>query len=67
MKDIQRLFLPALACISVLSIPTGCSTAGVEARQESISEVQSNILSNREARIQARDERMRASRDVWMQ
>lgn len=46
---------------------TSCSPARVAARQEKISSVQSGILTNRATRIQARDDRMNASRAVWMQ
>ena len=46
---------------------TACSQSGVAARQQAISSAQGNVLSNRATRIQARDDRMNASRAVWMQ
>ena len=46
---------------------TACSNSGVAARQQSINSAQSGVLENRATRIQARDERMNASRAVWMQ
>gem|GEM_PF-3501487 len=46
---------------------TACSQSGVAARQQSINSAQSGVLGNRATRIQARDERMNASRAVWMQ
>lgn len=46
---------------------TACSQSGVAARQNSINSVQSGVLANRSTRIQARDDRMNASREVWMQ
>jgi hypothetical protein len=46
---------------------TGCSPSRVAARQEAISSAQSGVLENRATRIQARDDRMNASRAVWMQ
>ncbi|MEI8312329.1 MAG: hypothetical protein WCH98_16370 [Verrucomicrobiota bacterium] len=46
---------------------TSCSQADVAARQQAISSAQGNVLSNRATRLQARDERMWAARDVWMQ
>jgi len=46
---------------------TACSNSGVAARQQAINSAQGNVLDNRATRIQARDERMNASRDVWMQ
>ena len=46
---------------------TACSQSGVAARQQSINSAQAGVLDNRATRIQARDERMNASRAVWMQ
>jgi hypothetical protein len=46
---------------------TACSQSGVAARQQAISSAQGSVLSNRATRIQARDQRMWAARDVWMQ
>ncbi|MEI6071510.1 MAG: hypothetical protein WCS31_06940 [Verrucomicrobiae bacterium] len=46
---------------------TACSPSGVAARQQSINSAQSGVLENRATRLQARDERMNASRAVWMQ
>ena len=46
---------------------TACSQSGVAARQQSINSAQAGILENRATRIQARDDRMNASRAVWMQ
>lgn len=53
----------------VLSVApfTACSQSDVAARQQSLNSAQSGILENRSTRIQARDERMNASREVWMQ
>jgi hypothetical protein len=46
---------------------TACSQSGVASRQQAINSAQAGALDNRATRIQARDERMNASRDVWMQ
>ena len=46
---------------------TACSNSGVASRQQAINSVQGDVLDNRSTRIQARDERMNASRAVWMQ
>jgi len=46
---------------------TACSQTDVAARQQAISSAQGNVLANRATRLQARDERMWAARDVWMQ
>lgn len=53
----------------VLSVApfNACSQSGVAARQNAITSVQSGVLANRATRIQARDDRMNASREVWMQ
>jgi hypothetical protein len=47
-----------------LGFGSGCS---VRERQEAITDVHNQVLDNRAARIQARDERMSNSRDVWFQ
>ena len=46
---------------------TACSNSGVASRQQAINSAQGNVLDNRATRIQARDDRMNASRAVWMQ
>ncbi len=46
---------------------TACSQSGVAARQQSLNSAQGSVLDNRATRIQARDDRMNASRAVWMQ
>jgi len=46
---------------------TACSQSGVASRQQAITSAQGSALDNRSTRIQARDDRMNASRAVWMQ
>lgn len=59
--------LALLLLVLSVSAFTACSQSGVAARQNSINSVQSEVLANRSTRIQARDDRMNASREVWMQ
>jgi len=58
-----------LLLVLILSLApfTACSQSRVASRQQAISSAQAGILNNRSTRIQARDERMNASREVWMQ
>lgn len=55
--------------VLILSVApfTACSQSGVASRQQAINSAQSGVLNNRSTRIQARDERMNAAREVWMQ
>ncbi len=71
-NDRMNPFLPRpvvtiLLTMLALSALPGCSNSGVAERQESISNTQDRILENRATRIQARDERMTRSREVWLQ
>lgn len=67
MKPPARIIAVCLfAMLCVLLFPA-CTTADVAARQGAINSAQSDILDRRAARIQARDERMNASRQVWFQ
>jgi hypothetical protein len=54
----------ALLILSVAPF-TACSQSGVASRQQAIHSAQSGVLNNRSTRIQARNERMNASREVW--
>jgi len=57
---------PAILLLLVLSAAfPSCSNSNVVARQQAINSAQSNVLNNRSARIQSRDERMWAAREVW--
>ncbi|MFZ4777441.1 MAG: hypothetical protein ACOYM3_18900 [Terrimicrobiaceae bacterium] len=60
MKPLAILLLLALSA----AFPA-CSNSAVAGRQQAINSAQSNVLTNRSTRIQARDERMWAARDVW--
>jgi len=62
MKRLALLFL----VLSTALFPA-CSPSGVASRQQAINSAQTGVLNNRSTRIQARDERMNASREVWMQ
>lgn len=67
MKPPARMISACLfAMLCVLLFPS-CTTADVKRRQAAINSAQSDILDRRAARIQARDERMNASRQVWFQ
>jgi hypothetical protein len=58
----------AIVLVGVISFPcVGCSNEKVQARQQAISGAQSDVLNNRSTRIQARDERMWAAREVWFE
>ncbi|TSA30876.1 MAG: hypothetical protein D4R65_12295 [Verrucomicrobiaceae bacterium] len=58
----------AILILVLTAVPfTGCSPSGVASRQQAINSAQAGVLNNRSTRIQARDERMNASREVWMQ
>lgn len=67
MKNPTRLLLIILLFSGSNFLFTGCSNTGVQQRQNAISNTQSNVLSNRSTRIQARDARMWGARDVWFQ
>ena len=56
-----------LACAFWIPFLAGCSTADVESRQAGITNAQAGVQERRAARIKARDERMRSSREVWFQ
>ncbi|GAB4176705.1 MAG: hypothetical protein Fur0032_16740 [Terrimicrobiaceae bacterium] len=64
MKTIRLLVIGLWIGVVGVSVG-GCSTSSVAARQEAISNAQGQVLSNRAARIQARDQRMWDARDVW--
>ncbi len=53
-----------LAIVTLSSLFGGCATSTVESNQASLSGAQDQFLSNSEARIQARDQRFKASRDL---
>lgn len=61
----KLLLVPALATLSLASFAS-CSTTNIQNRQQSLSNAHSTMISNREARQQARDQRMNASRESWM-
>lgn len=61
----MNLLLRLIPLLALACLAQGCSTEGVAARQESISNLQGRILENRSERIKARDERMWKSREVW--
>jgi len=63
----MKRLLPFLLLGAFAASFTACSQAGVASRQQSLNSAQSGVLNNRATRIQARDERMNASRQVWMQ
>jgi hypothetical protein len=64
-----RLMKRLALLLLVLSVApfTACSQSGVASRQQSLNSAQGSVLENRSTRIQARDDRMNASRAVWMQ
>ncbi len=60
-KPLSLLILVAAACSL-----GACSTDDVASRQDAITDAHESSIDRREARRNARDERMNASRESWM-
>jgi hypothetical protein len=64
----KQSFLTLCMSLALLFSPlcfAGCSSSDVAARQQSLTNAQSNVLANRSERIKARDQRMSDARGVW--
>jgi hypothetical protein len=64
----KHSFLTVCMSLALVFSPlcfAGCSSSDVAARQQSLTNAQSNVLANRSERIKARDQRMSDARGVW--
>lgn len=67
MKRLTKPLLLLFSAALCLTAWPACSSNGVERRQEAIGGIHDTVIDRRATRIQARDERMSNSRNVWFQ
>lgn len=60
-------FIAVILAAAILLGTSGCSTANVAERQSKVTEAHDKMLNNSAARIEARDARFDAERDLLLQ